>query len=105
MVDILYRFATEVCAGDLPGAPAACGAGPPKSLASSSELATVFSILFGIIGALAFLMIVVSGLRYVLSAGSPEKISKAKNGIIYSLVGLIIALGAEAIVSFVVKSL
>ncbi len=63
------------------------------------------SVVFGIIGALALLMITVSGLRYIISAGNPEKTSKAKNGIVYSLVGLVIALSAEAIVTFVVKRL
>jgi len=62
---------------------------------------TVLGIVFGIAGGLALLMITVSGLRYILSAGSPEKISKAKNGIIYSLVGLAIAIAAESIVYFV----
>ena len=63
---------------------------------------TVLSVAFGVIGAFALLMITVSGLRYVLSAGDPGKIKQARNGIIYSLVGLVIAISAEAVVHFVV---
>jgi hypothetical protein len=72
---------------------------------SSSTISTVLSIIFAIVGALSLLMITVSGLRYITSAGNPEKTSKAKNGIIYALVGLAIAVSAEAIVAFVVNRL
>jgi hypothetical protein len=71
----------------------------------SSTVTTIMGIVFGIAGALALLMITVSGLRYITSAGNPEKTSKAKNGIIYALVGLVIAISAEAIVAYVANHL
>jgi hypothetical protein len=74
----------------------------PTPAADGGALQTVLGIAFGIIGALALLMVVVSGLRYILSAGDPQKTAQAKNGIIYSLVGLTVAISAEAIVHFVV---
>jgi hypothetical protein len=77
----------------------------PQPHADQPELDTILSIVFGIIGALALLMITISGLRYITSAGSPEKTAKAKNGIIYALVGLVIAITAEALVNFVVDKL
>jgi hypothetical protein len=75
----------------------------PQVAANADALRTIIQIVFGIIGALALLMIVISGLRYITSAGDPQKASTARNGIIYALVGLIIALTAEALVAFVVK--
>src|ERR1035441_1720396 len=63
------------------------------------------SIVFGVIGAFALLMITVSGLRYVLSSGDPQKTARAKDGIIYSLVGIAVAVAAESIVLFVANSL
>lgn len=72
---------------------------------TSTAISTALSITFGIAGAFALLMITVSGLRYVLSAGDPQKISRAKDGIIYALVGLTVAIAAEAIVHFVVNGL
>lgn len=80
-----------------------CPAGLPTPAADQGALKTILSIVFGIAGALALLMIVVSGLRYVTSGGDPQKAAKAKEGIIFALVGLAIAISAEAIVSFVVK--
>jgi len=70
---------------------------------NGSFIPTILSIVLGIAGALALLMITVSGLRYITAAGNPEKVSKAKSGIVYSLVGLAVAISAEAIVYFVIN--
>lgn len=74
----------------------------PQPNANTGTLTTVLSIVFALVGALAFLMIVISGLRYIVSGGDPQRMSKAKDGIIYALIGLVIAITAEAIVNFVV---
>ncbi len=91
---ILHILATSIQHGDLPTAHATQG-----------TIKKVLDIVFSVIGALALLMITASGLRYILAGGDQQKVAKAKNGIIYSLVGLLIAISAEAIVSFVVKRL
>ena len=97
-------------ANKLGGSPAAAATGPgisPGNLpqvgagTNPNPIPIVLDIAFGIAGALAVLMITISGLRYITSAGNPEKTSRAKNGIVYSMVGLVIAIAAEAIVSFV----
>lgn len=74
----------------------------PQGKANIGEILT---IVFAIIGALAFLMVVVSGLRFVLSSGEPDRIAKARSALIYSLIGLLIAISAQAIVYFVVNRL
>lgn len=75
----------------------------PVVQADTTSIKSILSIVFAIIGAFAFLSIVACGLKYITSAGDPQKASEAKNGIIYSLLGLVIALTAQAIVAFVVK--
>lgn len=77
----------------------------PAVAASNGEIALILSIAFGIIGAFALLMIVVSGVRYIVSGGDAQATSKAKNGILYSCVGLVVAIAAEVIVQFVVPRL
>lgn len=77
----------------------------PQPHADKGAISGVLEIVFAIVGALALLIIVVSGLRYITSAGDPGKTAKAKDGIVYALVGLVIAISAEAIVSFVVNKL
>lgn len=94
MAFLLLTIATGISPGRL-----------PQPSAGPDELRTILSIVFGIIGALALLMITVSGLRYITSAGNPDKTAKAKNGIIYSIIGLVVAISAEAIVAYVVGNL
>ncbi len=77
--------------------------GLPVVAANSATMADILSIVFNILGALALLIIVISGLRYILAGGDTAKVTKAKQAIIYALVGLVIALSAQAIVIFVVK--
>jgi hypothetical protein len=77
----------------------------PQAHANTDTINAVKDIVIGIVGALALLMIVVSGLRYIVSGGDPQKVSKAKDGIIFALIGLIFAIIADALVSFVVKRL
>jgi hypothetical protein len=79
--------------------------GLPTPEADSAMIKSVLKVVFAIIGALSLLMITVSGLNYITSAGEPDKASRAKNGIIFALIGLAIALAAEALVTFVVGNL
>ncbi|MFA7685390.1 MAG: hypothetical protein WCX95_01160 [Candidatus Gracilibacteria bacterium] len=55
----------------------------------------------GFVGMASFLMLVVSGVRFVVAYGNDEAIGKAKNEAMYAIVGLIIALLAYAIVTIV----
>lgn len=74
----------------------------PNTCANQDTLTTVLSILFAVIGALAFLMIVIAGLRYIFAQGEPNSIAEAKRMLIYSAIGLIISASAFAIVNYVV---
>jgi hypothetical protein len=77
--------------------------GLPQAGADPSAIQTILSITFGILGAFAFLMIVIAGLRYMVAAGDPQKTAQARNTIVFALVGLAIAISAQVIVAFVVK--
>ena len=74
--------------------------GLPKVQAGTSELQGILSIVFGTIAAITVLIIVIAGFKYVTSEGKPEATAKARETIIYALVGLVISLSAEAIVAF-----
>lgn len=64
---------------------------------------SVINLLFGIIGAVAVIIIIVAGIQMMTAAGDPNKVSRASTAIMYSVVGLVIALLAYAIVSFVIN--
>lgn len=54
----------------------------------------VIKLLTGIAGLVATGFIVVGGFGYITSSGNPENLDKSKRTIIYSAIGLAIALGA-----------
>src|SRR5262245_27948089 len=67
---------TKLCPGNLPQTPA-----------NSSKLRDIKNIVFMVIGGLVLLILTISGMRYVTSAGDPQKATAARNGIIFALVG------------------
>lgn len=83
----------------------AIGGGPGGTTSLTSTMKTVISVLLFIVGAVAVVMIIFSGIQYVTSSGDPARVKKAKDTLIYSIVGLVVAILAFAIVNFVLGSL
>lgn len=71
----------------------------------TSLVKNVVNILLFIVGIAAVVMIIIGGLRYVTSNGDTSQVTGAKNTILYSIVGLVVAAMAYAIVNFVVDKL
>lgn len=59
------------------------------------------TILLTVVGIASVIMLVIGGLRYVISGGDQAAITAAKNTIIYAVIGIIIAVFSYAIASFV----
>lgn len=76
----------------------------PKATADSSTVNTIFTVFYITIGAIAVLLIVIAGLRYVLSQGDPTKVADAKRMIIYTLAGVVVVALAATIVKYVVDA-
>ena len=68
-------------------------------------LESIINILLFIIGAIAVIMIIIGGIKYTTSNGDQAQVTSAKNTIMYSVVGLVVAIMAYSIVNFVVKQL
>ena len=66
---------------------------------------TVVNVLLWAVGALSVIMIIFSGFRYITSAGDTSKTKSAQSTLIYSVVGLIVAIMAWAIVNMVINRL
>ena len=62
-------------------------------------------MVFGVIGIIAVIMIIIGGVNYTMSQGDSTKVQKAKNTILYGIIGLVVVLLAFAIVNFVLGSL
>ena len=54
-----------------------------------------------IIGGLAVLIIIISGIRYIFARGNPEKLTQVKNTLLYAVIGLIVAGMAATFVNFI----
>lgn len=54
-----------------------------------------------LIASLGTIMIIVAGILYLTSAGSPERTGVAKKALIYAIVGIAIGISAQAIVAIV----
>ncbi|NCU39741.1 hypothetical protein EOL99_02515 [Candidatus Falkowbacteria bacterium] len=65
----------------------------------------VSDIILGLVGSLSLLVFVIGGVMFMLSAGSKEKVQRAKQVIISAVVGLIIVFSSWLIISFVITSL
>jgi uncharacterized membrane protein YidH (DUF202 family) len=69
----------------------------------TTQFQSALQVVFIIMGAIAVLIITIAALQYVISAGDPQKVGRAKDTIIYALIGLVVAILAFAIVSFVLN--
>lgn len=54
-----------------------------------------------LITTLGTIMLIVAGILYLTSAGSPERMGKAKTALIYAIAGIAIGLAASAIVDII----
>ncbi len=61
----------------------------------------VTNYIFTIIGVLAVLMFVIAGIYFVISAGNPEKIQKAKDIAKWAVIGAIIAFAGKGLIELV----
>lgn len=71
-------------------------------LDADTVLANGLSLVYFFTGAIASIVLIASGLLYVMSEGEPKKIQRAKNGIIYGIVGLLVVSFAFVITFFIV---
>lgn len=74
----------------------------PKTPADQNAFTRIFNVVLAVMGALAFLMLIIAGFRYTISQGDPNRVADAKRMIVYTLVGLIVIALAATIVNFVI---
>ncbi|HSX41093.1 MAG TPA: pilin [Candidatus Saccharimonadales bacterium] len=65
----------------------------------------VANLLVFLAGAIAVLILIIGGIRYVTSTGDASRIKQAKDTILYAIVGLVVVLLAYAIVNFILGNI
>lgn len=68
-------------------------------------LAAVIEILLRIATILTVMYVIYGGIQYVMSQGTPDKVTKSKNTIMNGFVGLIIAISATVVVNYLASSI
>jgi len=71
----------------------------------SNTIHTIVNVMLFIIGVLSVIMIIFGGIRFVISRGKSEDVKSARDTIMYSIVGLVVAVIAYAIVNWVFSTL
>lgn len=104
----------------LPASAVTCPTGTNRQGSSASTLAecniendnsliptilNIIQVTIGVLALVAVIVIIFAGVQYTTSAGDTGKVKKAKDSILYGIIGLVIAILAFAIVNFVLSSL
>jgi hypothetical protein len=106
LVVALFISQNSFASSIVDGANAARGTGQPGDLFGANGIfITITNILLFIVGALSVIMLIIGGLRYVISGGNSTNVTAAKNTILYAIVGLVIAFLAFAAINFVLDTL
>lgn len=87
------------------GINAAGGSQNTASLDVKSIVLAVVNWLLFAVGVIAVIMLIWGGIKYATSAGDSNKVTSAKNTILYAVIGLVVAVLAFAIVNFITGTL
>lgn len=88
------------------GAEAArCDECPENLFGDTGVFKQITNVVLYIVGVIAVIMLIIGGIKYVVSGGDAKKVTDAKNTVLYAIIGLVIAFLAFAIVNFVITTL
>ncbi len=77
--------------------------GPPKLEADwtpISAISTITGIVFGALIAVSVIFLIVAGFYFVTASGNDAQIQKARNMLMYAIVGIVIAILSQGIVDW-----
>lgn len=95
MKNFLYYLAATIDPGPIP-----CS-GDDCDPTGSGIVSSIIIWAYVLIGIVAVIVLIIAGVQYITSEGEPEKTKRAQATITYTIIGLIIATAAAAIISFV----
>lgn len=67
-------------------------------------VAAIIEILLRIAAIIAVVMVIIGGVTFTTSQGNPEEAAKARNTLIYAMIGLLVSISAAVLVTFIAKT-
>ncbi|MBR6965264.1 hypothetical protein IKH83_03065 [Candidatus Saccharibacteria bacterium] len=68
----------------------------------NAKVTDIINAVVGALGIVAVVVVIIGGVLYMTSSGDAGKVKKAKDTILYGIIGLVICALAYAIVNFVI---
>ncbi len=80
-----------------------CNAGSEDKL--PNLITNILNAVIGIVGFVAVVFVIIGGINYMTSAGNSEKTKKARDTILYALIGIVVCVLAYVIVNWAIKAI
>ena len=93
MKHFLLQLAQTIKPSDVPNIP---------TLSSAQVVTNTLNIAYFLAGVIAVIVIIIGGIMYTTSAGNAGSVTKAKNMILFSVIGIVVILSAFALTNFVI---
>ena len=77
------------------------GIAPTGTTTIGEGITKIIKLLMTLIGMLSIVFIIVGGIQMTLSTGNAAHVKSARETVIYAVVGLVVAISAYALVSFI----
>jgi magnesium-transporting ATPase (P-type) len=81
------------------------GSNAGKTTDLNDKIKTIINVMLFIVGIASTIMIIYGAIRFVISRGEPDETKNARNTIMYSVVGLVVAILGYAIVNWVIGTI
>ena len=95
----------QICTGanvDTPGSTSSCDSSGGGSTLQKA-VAQVINVFSWIVGVVAVIMVMIGGFQYITAGGNDSNVSKAKNTILFAVIGLVVVAIAQLLVKFVIN--
>ncbi|MBR3052308.1 hypothetical protein IKG60_01655 [Candidatus Saccharibacteria bacterium] len=76
-----------------------------KDYVLNTAVVNIINAIIGVLGLVCVVVMIIGGVNYMTSSGDAGKVKKAKDTILYGLIGLVVCVLAFAIVNFVIQNI
>ena len=70
-----------------------------------NNVTNILNAVIGVLGLICVVVMIIGGVNYMTSSGDAGKVKKAKDTILYGLIGLVVCVLAFALVNFVIQGI